>query len=240
MIDPHTEYINLQEKYGNNKYMIQEDITQIDHCLQAAYIAHLCGAPEDVVIGLLYHDIGQLVGRQDGYIDGDKNKNFDINYLHEHHDDLGSMWLEEREFPNFVYDLVNYHTLAKVVLCDRDPDYFNNLSKASQISYHFQKEKFKEKIKTKEDYQQFLKHKRLEDILAARLCDDMAKIPDFKDIPGLENYRDMVKRVLYCINENKNKNYNNWIEKIKKLKKWVNKDRQSFENAIKSKFDMFI
>lgn len=233
--DPHSEYINLQTMFGNSKYMIQEDITQLEHCLQAAFIADMCGAPKDVVVGLLYHDVGQLVPR---LTDSAKIDNFEtsIDYLHEHHDDLGCRWLEEKGFPKFVCDLVKYHTLAKVVICDRDPTYYESLSTASQISYHIQKKKFIGNTTTTSNssnnqYKEFLEHRRLDDILAARLCDDMAKIMDLDWIPGIEYYNGMVDSV---INNGDDKTYDEkWIDKIKELSQYMIRDRGAFESFIR-------
>ena len=58
--DPFDEMKRLYDLYGGNFYMIDEPITQQLHVLQAAYLADFAGAPEEVVIALLLHDIGQL------------------------------------------------------------------------------------------------------------------------------------------------------------------------------------
>lgn len=36
--------ISLYQQYGDNKYMIDEEITQLQHALQAAHIAKICNA----------------------------------------------------------------------------------------------------------------------------------------------------------------------------------------------------
>lgn len=74
------DFVALYDKFGNDKYMIEEDITQRAQVLQAAYIAQLAGAPEDIIIGLLFHDIGQLV---------EQDHVGDTAYLRQHnHDSL--------------------------------------------------------------------------------------------------------------------------------------------------------
>ncbi len=219
----HDEFISLLCKYGNDKYMIQEEITQLEHALQSAYISNLCGAPEDVIISLLYHDVGQLV---------QKENIGNTDYLHYNHDDIGRFWLEEREFPNFVCNVVGYHTLAKVLIIKKDKTYYDTLSEASKISYKIQKEKYKNIINNENNLVHIpsLSY-RFRDLLLARLCDDMSKIQNLKDLPDLEYYRDMVNRVLE--GEGKKEICKNWRDNIKKLSDYMREDREDFEKFMK-------
>ena len=166
----------LYTNYGNAHYMIGEKITQTDHALQAAYLADRCKASEEVILALLVHDIGQITNKA---LVGNTSS------LHLSHDEAGYIWLKKHGFSEFVCDFAKYHTLAKIILCELNPGYFETLSKASQESYHVQKNKFSDP-----SYQEFidgfLSHPRLEDFLFARRCDDFAKIenkdftfPDF-------------------------------------------------------------
>lgn len=148
----------LFNKYGNEEYMIGESITQINHALQAARIAEVAGAPNEIIIGLLLHDIGQLLGH-----------NSSMEELHGSHDDIGYYWLKDNGFSDIICNIARYHTAAKVLLCRDDPDYIKQLSPASQESYLIQKEKYKDLI---------LDHDLEEIVKACRLCDDMAKISD--------------------------------------------------------------
>lgn len=110
--------------------MIREEITQSLHALQVAYISLSCKAPKEFVIGLLYHDVGQI---------SEMNKVGNTNYLHKYHDDIGYKWMNDRGFPELSCQIVQYHTLAKIVICGRNKDYYHNLLEASQISYTFKK-----------------------------------------------------------------------------------------------------
>lgn len=161
--------ISLYQKYGSNKYMINEPITQSMHVLEAAYIAKICGAPNWVVISMLVHDIGQLLGLEEQ----DSKVEKDINYLHANHNQLGADWLKSNGFPDTICDWVKYHTMVKILWCEEDKNYYGNLSQASKDSYHIQKEKY---LGTYE-YQKLLKHPYLEDFKNMRLIDDMSKIP---------------------------------------------------------------
>jgi len=144
--------------------MIAEDITQIQHALQAADIAKTCKAPPYIIIAMLLHDIGQLLGEEHcSGISRDK--------LHAYHDDIGAQWMRDNGIPAFVSDISQYHTLAKVILCDRDSKYLSRLSLASQESYHIQKKKY--------GLQPQLSSETIEVILACRKIDDMAKINNY-------------------------------------------------------------
>ena len=213
------EFTELYQKYGQEKYMIQEEITQENHVLQAAYLAKLAGAPEDVTIGLLFHDIGQLA----------KKENLGkLEILHPHHAEFGAVWLEERGFPEYICDWVKNHALAKIVLCMLNPSYFDYLSTASKISYVYQDEKYK-----KQRYQYrlnaFLDHPRRDDFLAARKVDDLSKIVNFIP-PPFEEYREMTMRVW----ERKGQPATNpkWRETIDQMHRDMVLDRSVFEAGI--------
>lgn len=167
------ELYELFNKYGHETYMIDENITQLNHALQAAHIAEFVGAPNVIVLGMLLHDIGQLIGRK-------KKIDISVEELHLTHDDLAYQWLKDRNFPQIVCDIARYHTAIKVQLCQDDPDYFDRLSSASKQSYLFQKEKYKFNP-IPDNMKSILK--------TCRLFDEMAKF----NIEGLslDNYRDL-------------------------------------------------
>lgn len=181
-------FIDLYSRFGGEKYMLDEDIVQRDHIAQAAHIARFSGAPEWLIIGLLLHDVGQVATEQlVGHAD----------QLHGCHDELGARWLKERGFPSPVTRLVRYHTLAKVILCAEDVNYFANLSRASQISYDIQKKKFDQNSEVVES---FRTDPNVEDFIAGRLCDDMAKQVTLASdvstvVAPLLSYRGMFDRV---------------------------------------------
>lgn len=205
--DPFDEMLLLYQKYGKGEYMIQELVTQENHVRQAAYFANQAGAPEEVIIGLLFHDIGQLVIKE--YIGR-------VEILHPHHAEIGENWLRERGFPPYICDWVRNHAMAKIVLCMMDPNYYESLSLASQISYHYQKAKYDETACSGR-LEEFLEHPRKRDFLAFRKCDDMAKVVGLKT-PHLESYREMTRRVLEGYGRDATNDQ--WIESIEKI--WVN------------------
>ena len=89
--------------------MLNESITQLEHALQAAYIASKAGAPEDVTIGLLLHDVGQIATAE--HVG-------DAEYLHRHHDNIGTKWAIDYGFPEVVAEIIGNHTMMKVILLE--------------------------------------------------------------------------------------------------------------------------
>lgn len=205
------EITALYGRYGNARYMIGEEVTQANHVLQAALIATRAGAPEDVIIALLLHDIGQIA---------EIDHLGELHYLHASHDEIGADWLQSRNFPLFVCDVVRFHTLAKVQLCHQDPQYYDTLSQASKDSYHIQRDKF---LNQPEIVDAFLKHPRMEDILYARKCDDLAKISEMIHLPEFDDYFEMFQRVYQ--GRQKNPANNNWRETIETWHRWGFKAR---------------
>jgi len=221
------EVVEAYKQYGNEKYMIEEEVTQADHVLQAAFIADHAGAPEDVVIGLLLHDIGQIC--QSEYVG-------DLHVLHPFHDDIGAKWADEKGFPPFIADLLRNHTLVKILMCENDPKYYHSLSKASKTSYHFQKEKFNSPEYQKRNDQLF-SHPRKEDLCSARKCDDMAKIVGFSaakgnphHLPDFPYYKEMLFRVQS--DQGRDGSNPNWRKTIDHMHKKMVEDRSSFESSI--------
>ncbi|NGX57639.1 MAG: hypothetical protein K940chlam3_00532 [Chlamydiae bacterium] len=220
--DAFDDLVTAYEKYGGDKYMICEEIIQTSHVLQAAYIANEAGAPENIVIGLLFHDIGQVAIKENVG---------NIEVLHRYHDDIGEEWLEERGFPEKVCKLVKFHTLAKVVLCMEDEEYFEHLSLASKESYYYQRDKYlNEPGQLSLDRFNALPYR--EDILTSRKCDDMAKIAGM-DPDHFIAYKEMIERVI----RGKGKPAQNpeWRETVNALHREMCRDRSSFEEMMKNR-----
>lgn len=194
------EYLQLYKQYGNRDYLIGETITQTQHVLQAAHIAKICGAPDYIIIGLLVHDVGQLLGIS-------LNETISIKELHAKHDDIGSEWLNKEGFSKIICNITQYHTLAKVLLCEEDPNYLKTLSLASRNSYFIQRDKYLNILgNTNFDFDKNI-------LLTCRLIDDMAKIPNFT--PGcLEDYEFLYNNMIgnHTIDDNRS-----WMKTAKDL-----------------------
>lgn len=230
------EIKTLYECYGNDKYLINEEVTQRTHVLQAALIASLAGAPDDVVFALLIHDIGQISSLE--YVG-------QTNFLHAKHDELGAKWLADHDFPQFVSDVVRYHTIAKVILCLEEPAYFESLSLASKESYFIQRDKFLNE-KDQVTLHELQNHPRFTDLKCARKCDDMAKIlglgetPDEEGVvlPHFDSYYDLAGRVY---NKTNNPPLNlHWREQVNEFHRMMINDRAEFEKMIKTRIKVVL
>jgi predicted HD phosphohydrolase len=162
-MEQYRSIVNLMTKYGNEQYMIGENITQQQHALQSAWLGYLSGAPNHIVLGLLLHDIGQLTELM--YLNNRQ-------ILDEKHNELGYTWLIANNFPASIANIAKFHPYAKIFLCEENIDYYNNLSQASKESLMIQKDILKYSI----DWDIFINLDNLEDFLLARMCDDMAKM----------------------------------------------------------------
>src|SRR3990167_1302370 len=215
------EFAEAYARHGHTQYLPDEEITQLGHILEAAHIATMLGAPEEVVVGLLLHDVGRMFAEEDE-VEG--------NAAHYSHDDVGADWAEKWGFPPLTCDCIRNHTLAKVLLCDEDPEYYEALSPISKLSLEVQRKKFS-------DRRRLGVWKESDTFKAFRLCDDMAKLraldpllsPD-TTIPSLESYRDMVIRVI----SGKGGAATNpgWHQKARDWHKMRTKDRASFERFL--------
>jgi len=101
------------EKFGSKDY-IGEEVTQVEHMVQAAMLAEANGDSHEVILASLFHDIGHLVA-----FDKETMGNFGIK----NHEILGADYLRELGFPEAIPDLVQSHVSTKRYLA-RDQDYY--------------------------------------------------------------------------------------------------------------------
>ena len=106
---------------GGEEYL-GEAVTMAEHMLQAASLAEREGAPDELVVAALLHDIGHFAGEFGAYSPEDTQDR--------HHEDSGAEVLD-RFFPPVVTECVRLHVAAKRYLCATDPAYFETLSPAS-------------------------------------------------------------------------------------------------------------
>lgn len=95
-----------------------EPITQLEHALQCAYLAHVSGADDELVAAALLHAIGHLIA------DGDIGA--------PDHDAIGAAYLRQLSCSDRVADLVAGHVQAKRYLTAVKPEYYGHLSDASK------------------------------------------------------------------------------------------------------------
>ena len=123
------EIIALYERHGSDFY--SEDISQIDHAVQAANLALASGTSSDLVLASLLHDIGHLM-----HLDaiGASDSHFTQDLRHEL---VGADALIDF-LSAAVTEPIRLHVAAKRWLCANDAEYFATLSEASKQSLHFQ------------------------------------------------------------------------------------------------------
>jgi phosphonate degradation associated HDIG domain protein len=115
------EVMSLYDRRGAGAYF-GERVSMSEHGLQAAHFARVQGAPDNLVIAALLHDVGHLLEAVPDAIE---------EWVSDaHHEETGAHWLAQR-FAADVAEPVRLHVPAKRYLCAVDPHYFAQLSAAS-------------------------------------------------------------------------------------------------------------
>lgn len=170
---------NYYEEFGSKDY-IGEEVTQVEHMVQAAMLSEMNGDSNEVILASLFHDIGHLVAFDKETMDGFGIKN---------HERLGADFLRELGIPEIIPELVQSHVSTKRYLA-RDEKYYNSLSKASQTTLKYQGGIFND-----EEALEFEKGKNFVNYVKIRLYDDKAKEVNIKLKP-LNYYKDMLLKYL--------------------------------------------
>lgn len=161
---------SLYTNYGNNDY-IGEEVSQIEHMLQAAQLALNDNQNPEVILAGLFHDIGHLLA-----FDENNNSNLETNHLgtldHEKH---GANYLRNLNFPEIIPQLIENHVKAKKYLAFKNPDYINKLSSASRQTLVEQGG-----IMSEKEANEFEKCEIFELSIQLRKYDEMAKEKNFK------------------------------------------------------------
>lgn len=118
----------LFEQAGSTAYF-GEQVSQLEHALQAAWQAEREGAPATLVTAGLLHDVGHLFHNI--------GEDHALRGIDDYHENLGADWLEER-FGLEVSEPVRLHVEAKRYLCAVQPGYRSSLSPASRLTLELQ------------------------------------------------------------------------------------------------------
>ncbi|KAJ1721562.1 hypothetical protein LPJ53_003938 [Coemansia erecta] len=184
---------------GSKRGYIGENISQLEHALQAALRAVESQAGDETVLAALLHDIGQFCSPSElrrmlvkdfGQEASESADGGTVSVGVVGHEKLGGDYLRKVGFSKKVSDLVESHVVAKRYLTAVDPEYYAGLSNASKQSFKFQGGPF-----TAEEVMAFKSDPLFEQKIQLRIWDDASKIVDFKT-PSLEAYRDMAIRHL--------------------------------------------
>lgn len=183
------EVFELYTEYGYKDY-IGEDMTQLEHALQTANKAMENDYSDEIILGCFLHDIGHLIGLKECY---DKMDNLGV-YKHEI---IGAKYLEERNFPKTVCDIVRNHVNAKRYLITTNIEYYHKLSIASQETLVYQGGKMTEK-----ELKDFNKDPLKDVYIKIREWEDESKgigdIDDSKGV-GINNTIETYKKLCYKV-----------------------------------------
>jgi len=179
MSDIVTEIWDLLRKHGSSAYH-GEAVTQLEHALQAAWLARQENAPPPLVVAALLHDIGHLL---DEAADQALAEHRDLA-----HEALGADWLEQGDFPAEVTEPIRMHVPAKRYLCHAEPGYFSALSPTSVTTLRVQGGPM-----TVAEAQRFEARPHFRAAVRLRRWDEAAKVPG-QQVATLESYRELVCR----------------------------------------------
>jgi len=167
------EVIQLMQKRGGEAYF-GEPVSQLEHALQAAWLATQADSAPTLIAAAMLHDIGHLLHRLPENVADDG--------IDTRHEEAGYAWLLAR-FGPAVAEPVHLHVAAKRYLCRVDPDYYARLSPASVQSLALQGGPF-----TDEEAREFERLPWHREAVQLRRWDDAAKQAGLA-VPGLEEYR---------------------------------------------------
>lgn len=168
------------ERRGGEEYL-GEPVTMAQHMLQGATLAEQAGAPDEIVVAALLHDIGHFTGAFGTFSMADTEDRF--------HEEEGARLLE-RFFPPVVTDCVRHHVAAKRYLCATRPDYLARLSAASVHSLKLQGGPM-----TPDEVAAFERNPNLAAIVQVRFLDDAGKRPEM-ETPPFAHFAPVVQRVV--------------------------------------------
>ena len=180
-----TEIRQLFTRRGDSLYG-GEAVTQLEHALQAAYLAEQEGAAPTTIAAALLHDIGHLLH--------DLEDDAPHQGVDDVHEKLADEWLADR-FSAEVKEPIRLHVAAKRYLCQADTDYLNGLSEPSKLSLQLQGGPY-----TEAEAKDFEQHQLFEQIVQVRRYDDLAKVANLPT-PDLEHFLQYVSDCVMCTEE---------------------------------------
>jgi phosphonate degradation associated HDIG domain protein len=171
------EILAIFQRRGSGAYF-GESVSMTEHALQAAYFAQIAGAPPELVVAALLHDVGHLVE--------DVPDDLADWTVDAHHERIGSHWLAQRFRPE-VSEPVRLHVPAKRYLLATDNKYFAKLSPASVVTLKLQGGPMAAHEVAKFETERYYK-----EAVRVRQWDDQGKVAGLKT-PSLGDYRALIE-----------------------------------------------
>ncbi|HUV18344.1 MAG TPA: HD domain-containing protein [Ilumatobacteraceae bacterium] len=161
--------------------MYDEEVTELEHALQAAALARSEGAADHLVAAALLHDVGHLVSDDNVPLDENLDEDF-------HHERVGARYLA-RWFGPDVTAPVALHVAAKRYLCAVEPGYLDDLSPSSTRSLALQGGPM-----SPAEVEAFERLSHHEAATLVRRWDDRAKVAGLV-VAGFDEYRSLLARL---------------------------------------------
>jgi gamma-butyrobetaine dioxygenase len=172
--------VALYETRGREPY--GEALTQTQHALQCAALARRAEASDALVVAALFHDVGHLVA------DRQNDAGFTLAERDDDHELIGARVLAPLFGPAVALP-VSLHVTAKRWRCTREPDYFDQLSTASQHTLIAQGGRLGEA-----QCRRFEAHPGFHAALDLRSWDDEGKIEGL-DVGAISDYEELITTV---------------------------------------------
>lgn len=172
------EILALFEKRGDSEYG-GEEVTQLEHALQAALLAEQENASAELISAALLHDVGHLLH--------DLPDDAPDEGIDDHHESSASNFLR-KHFPEAVTEPIRLHVAAKRYLCAVDQNYHATLSEPSMVSLKIQGGPM-----SSQEVQEFDANPFAKDAVRLRRWDDTAKDPDL-ETPPLKHFESYLRQ----------------------------------------------
>ncbi|MDG2214115.1 MAG: HD domain-containing protein [Verrucomicrobiota bacterium] len=178
-MNPTDQIRDLFSERGHLAY--GEGVSELQHALQAGYLAQKDNASDNQILAALLHDIGHLLH---GLPEDVAEQGIDA-----HHEQIGEKWLK-KWFGLEISQPVGLHVTAKRYQCTVQADYLEQLSPASAKSFILQGGKM-----TEAEIRAFEGDPFFNEALQLRTWDDHAKDREM-ETPPLEHYLPLIQVAL--------------------------------------------
>jgi [1-hydroxy-2-(trimethylamino)ethyl]phosphonate dioxygenase len=163
---------------GNRHY--GENVSELEHALQAAEFARQAGESDAVVLSCLLHDFGHMLH--------ENGEDIALRGIDARHEQLGAELLKDY-FDQEILEPIRQHVAAKRYLCRVDPEYLQSLSESSLLSLKLQGGPM-----TDVELREFESNPWFDSCIRVRRYDDLGKVPGMITA-SLSSYRELIERL---------------------------------------------